>query len=125
MLKSEIPLLSQYGTYSAEDVEFMLDTDAAQAFSVIYSRDGEDIGEVGIFKAYEGEDVEDMLEEVREYIESVRTSRLTFVKNYIPEEMPKLDGARAMSLGRYVCYCVLDSASAKQIFDKLTVILSE
>ncbi len=124
-LRDEISALADYSEYSSEDVGFMLDTQEAESFSVIYSLDGDDIGEVGVFRVRDGEDTDDMLETVNEYLEDVRQARTSFVRNYIPDELPKLDGAHAIALGRYVCYCILDSTTAKTVFDKLKIVLME
>jgi isocitrate dehydrogenase kinase/phosphatase len=90
---------------------------------VLYSRDSDDQGEFGIFKANNSVTAEELFVLVNEYINRSQRERRNFIENYIPSELKKLDNADARIIGDYVIFTILDENQSREIFSKATELL--
>lgn len=77
---------------------------------------GTSADEIGVFKAGAGG-----VKSARQTVEAYLQTRLdTWMDEYMPEEKPKLTGAKISTMGEYVCYCILsseDCAKALEAFE--------
>ena len=83
-------------------------------YAVKINSKGVNIDEYGIFKAKDMDSVEDVFALAQDYIQF----RLdTWMPEYMPEELPKLENAQVKSCGQYVMYAILDDDTADAAFD--------
>jgi len=123
-LQSKMLTDEAYSAYSAEDIAFMLDdSDKFDSYSVIYSSSSDDIGEIGVFHAISEEESLDLLDDVAEYLSELKEEKGSFVRNYLPNEQKKLDGANVKRFGNYVVFTVLDSAKSDAVFKEIERLL--
>ena len=119
-LQAEMLDDQEYSYYSTEDIAFMLeDSGKFDSYSVIYSNSSDDIGEVGVFHASSAEESMELFDDISEYIADLKTEKSSFVKNYLPEEQKKLDGARVERFGNYVVFTVLDPNQSNAVFKEV------
>lgn len=87
-----------------------IDLDDIEEYSVYVCASGALADEIAVFKLRERDDVEDMLETVRERKQELYDS---FV-DYVPDEVSKIENATVASNGNYVYFIVCkDRAAAK------------
>ena len=88
-----------------------IDLEAIEEYEVLVCSSGALADEIAVFKMKEKDDVEDMLDVVRERKQELYDS---FV-DYVPEEINKINNAVIASSGNYVYFIVCDeSAAAKK-----------
>ncbi len=85
-----------------------IDLDAIEEYTVKVCSSGAMADEIAVFKVKEKDDVEDMLETVRERQQELYDS---FV-DYVPEEIGNIDNAVIGSNGNYVYFIVCDDRKA-------------
>ena len=113
-----------YALYSAEDVAFMLDdVEDFDSYSVIYSTSSDDISEIGIFHAVSEEKSLELLDDLTDYLSDLKEEKGAFVRNYLPDEQQKLDGAKVRRFGNYVVFTVLPETQSNAVFEKIDKIL--
>lgn len=126
-LDSDILLERLTGRISGfEDYEEYSDKELSELFAlpyesydacVIYSRDSDDQGELGVIKASDEKSAGEILEALEVYLEAMRTERRHFIVNYLPDELSKLESADVRRYGSYVIYTVLEPEDARAVFD--------
>jgi len=89
--------------------------------SVIYSNSSDDIGELGIFRAPDENTAALLFSEVKSYVDQMKNEKRDFLKNYLPNELSKLDNAEVRQLGNYVVFSFIDDSD--QIFKEIEKIL--
>ncbi len=125
-LTEEILGTDMYAEYSEKDVSLIFgNTELFDSCSIIYSVSSDDIGEVGIFHAKDSDTSKKLLEKVEEYIEDTRDERNSFVRNYMPEELDKLNYADSRRFGNYVVYTILSADESEEIFCTVKELLCE
>jgi len=85
-----------------------IDLEAIEEYQALVCSNGALADEIAVFKMKEKDDVEDMLEVVRERQQELYDS---FV-DYVPEEINKINNAVIGSNGNYVYFAVCSDASA-------------
>ena len=123
VLQSDVLNGEKYSLYSAEDISFMLDTDNFDSYSVLFSTSGDDIGEVGVFHAISNDESTELLDDVVDYLTRMKEEKEAFVRNYLPEELQKLEQAKVKRFGNYVVFTVLSEAQSDAAFKKIEQIL--
>ena len=119
-LTGEISEFGDYVEYDDEEIGYLLELSAENCdVCVIYSKDADDQGEIGIIRAASEADAKEVLREAQEYLEQMRVERRAFVENYLPRELSKLSSAEARRFGTYVIYTVLESEKSTLVFDKI------
>lgn len=113
-LTDEISGLEDYTEYADDDTELFTD---AYDSCILYSKDADDQGEIGVIRAGSEQDAKKLLDEVNAYLERTRSERRAFVENYLPAESVKLDSARARRFGSYVIYAILESERVSELFE--------
>ena len=91
--------------------------------SVIYSTSSDDISEIGIFHAVSEEKSLELLDDLTDYLSDLKEEKGAFVRNYLPDEQKKLDGAKVRRFGNYVVFTVLPEAQSNAVFEKIDKIL--
>ena len=115
-----------YAEYDDDFVEFFFgDLPASRDHTVIYSKDQNDINEVGIFHAGSEAEALDIYEKATEYISDLRETQRSFIASYAPDELPKLDGARVERYGNYVVYAILTNEDSEALFGHIEGSLRE
>ena len=116
---------NEYVSYDEDYISFFLrDPSICNDFCIIYSVEAEDINEFGIFHAATDEYAAMILEEIEEYLRSMKEEQRAFISSYAPEELSKLDSAKASLLGRYVVYSISDSNTAKKTLSAIASALA-
>ena len=119
-LTGEISEFGDYIEYDDEDINGLLGLSAdGRDVCVIYSKDADDQGEIGIIRVASEADAKEALREAQEYLEQMRVERRAFVESYLPRELSKLSSAEARRFGTYVIYTVLESEKSTLVFDKI------
>ena len=113
-LTDEISGLEDYTEYADDDIELFTD---AYDCCILYSKDADDQGEIGVIRAGSEADAKGLLDEVNAYLERTRSERRAFVENYMPAESVKLNSARARRFGSYVIYAILESERVSELFE--------
>lgn len=100
-----------------------IDISAFSEFAVIKQVNGQTIDEYGIFKLADAQGVDAALLAVNDYIKT--TLSTSMVADYMPEELPKLEGAEVRGIGEYVVYCILSDDVKTDVFDAIQAALIE
>ena len=107
----------EYEAYGEDYVKYFFeDTSLHDDFRIIYSRESEDIDELGIFHADTKQKTDELLHLVEEHISSYQKEQRSFISSYAPEELPKLDNAEIKVFGNYVVYAIMDEDDKKEAF---------
>ena len=119
-LTGEISEFGDYVEYDDDEINDLLGLSADGCdVSVIYSKDSDDQGEIGIIRSASEADAKEVLHKTQEYLEQMRVERRAFVESYLPRELSKLSSAEARRFGSYVIYTILESEKATLVFDKV------
>lgn len=125
-LTEEILGSDMYAEYTQKDVSLLFGNDELfDSCSVIYSISSDDIGEVGVFHAKDNQNAKKLLEKAEKYIEDIKDEKNSFVRNYMPQELDKLNYADTRRFGNYVVYTILSADTSDEIFDTVKKLLSE
>ena len=83
---------------------------------------GANVDEYGIFKASS----EDGVAAVEQMVQSYLSKRVeTWMPEYMPEEFPKVQSAKAQVYGQYVVYCILDDSEKSAVFNAIEAALKD
>jgi hypothetical protein len=122
-LRTQISGSEDYIEYTDEELSYFDFAKNADAdITVLYSRAAEDVGEVGVIRVSK-DDAKDTKASVEKYLETQRTEKAAFFKNYAPGELLKLERAEVRHLGDYIIFTVLSSADNQAVFNKAEEIL--
>lgn len=118
MLEGALANASMLTAVEDDYVEAMMSVDLAnvEEYTVRIQTMGTAIDQYGIFKATDEKAAKTLCENLQSYIDTTRSNWENF--NYLPEETPKLDGAKAVQKGVYVVY-VVASADERDAFMKI------
>jgi len=75
---------------------------------------GVNIDEYGVFKAADEKEAASVKAAAEGYL---RFRLDTWMREYMPEELPKLENAQVKVCGSYVLYAILDEDAAQAVFD--------
>ena len=120
-IKTEYPLNDGYSEYSSEEINYMLEPSLFDSCSVIYSNSSDNIDEIGVFHAKDKASADILLENITQYVESVKKEKSDFLRNYLPSEISKLESGEVKQFGNYVVFAF--SENSGQIFKQITNIL--
>ena len=126
-LKREISVpAGEFSKYTEEELKFFFSSPALyNDCSVIYSKDTEDIAELGVLHAEDENAAKKLLDDVKLYIKKLQEQKLEFLSNYSPNEVEKLNSAEARRFGNYVIFTVASPNEKKCIFEKAENILKK
>ena len=125
-LASEISDPEDYRFYTDEDIKYMFeDTSLFEECSFIYSTSSDDIDEICVIKAKDEKEAKSILEQAEQYIKDIDAKKRSFLENYMPDELEKLDCAKAKQFGNYVIVAIADRDDAKDIFDRADSLLKK
>ena len=124
------PLLERsaddYGTYDKDYVSFFFgDTLSFDGHTILYSKEQNDINEVGVFHAPDESTLEKMHASVTKYISEMQSTQRAFIASYAPEELSKLEGAQVRVYGNYVIYAILPTNDAEALFAHVEQVLKK
>ncbi len=83
-----------------------LDPSSFGKYAVKLNAKGVNIDEYGVFRALDEKSVDSVKDEIEDYLAFYRESKTASIKQYMPEEMPKLDKAEVKVYGIYVLYVI-------------------
>lgn len=115
----------QYVRYLSSDIDYMFDSDDITDHCVVYSSSSDDIGEFGVLRAESEEDARELLEDVNRRFEDFREEKSQFLRSYMPNELPKLENAKAKQFGRYVVFSLQSSDMNDKILKEAEHILCQ
>ena len=126
-LKREISVpTGEFSQYNENELNFFFSSPALyDDCAVIYSKDAEDIAELGILHAPDEETAKKLLDDVKLYIKNLQEEKLEFLSNYSPDEVEKLNSAEARRFGNYVIFTVASQTDKKCVFEKAEKILKK
>ena len=118
MLEGTLANASKLTAVEDDYVEAMMSVDLTnvEEYTVRIQTMGTAIDQYGVFKATDDKSAKALCENLQSYIDTTRDNWENF--NYLPEETPKLDGAKAVQKGVYVVY-VVASADERDAFMKI------
>ena len=122
-LKTKIFANEQYSEYLPSDISHMFDHDGITDSCVVYSSSSDDIGEFGILRAESAEAAKELLNKVNAHIDDIREEKGEFLRNYMPEELSKLENASAKQYGQYVVFALHDSDTTAKVFKEAEALL--
>ncbi len=123
-LEKQIPVPFGYETYSPEQIQFYFEnTDDHDDACLRYSKQSENINEIGIFHAPDAQARKELEGVIDRYLDELRTDQSAFIGSYAPEELPKLEGAEQRSYGNYTVYVILEEADRELIFETVEKLL--
>ena len=118
--------VKEFQPYGNDYLSYILsDTSCCNDFSIIYSRDANDIDEFGVLHANSEEDADRLLKMLGTYIEDAKNDQRAFIASYAPNELSKLDSARVQRFGNYVIYSISSEEAYKKISSAIEALLAE
>ena len=106
-----------YSEYDDDFVEFFFgELSASRDHTILYSKQQNDINEVGIFHAANEEEALEIYEKATEYISELQETQRAFIASYAASELPKLDSATVERYGNYVIYAILPADDREALF---------
>ena len=122
-LVSEISPSEDYKSYSNEEVGLLLDKNVEyDDCCFLYSGSSDDMSEIAVFHSAEADLLFDKLSE---YADTLRSDKRSFVENYLPSELKKLDDGQARRFGNYVILAILDKSERDAVFESAKNFLSK
>jgi len=109
---SDDALVSVSATYISGSMK--MDVSDYDSYDVKINSKGVNIDEYGVFKAKDSAQVSLVEKAVDSYLQMRRD---TWMKEYMPEEFPKLESAEVKTAGNYVIYAILSDNDKKAAFD--------
>ena len=89
--------------------------DEVEDCCIAYHRETTNVGELGVFRAEDEEDVPAVRAMVQRYLDGQVENLRAFAANYSPRDMEKIEGASVRVLGTYVVYYILDEDDAERV----------
>lgn len=109
---SDDALVSVNSTYIAGSMK--MNVSDYDSYDVKINSKGVNIDEFGVFKAKDSSQVKLVKKAVSTYLQMRKD---TWMKEYMPEEFPKLENAEIKTEGDYVIYAILSDNDKKAAFD--------
>ncbi len=114
--------------YAPTDGNYLSDFVAVPTYveehHVVFSKEGNDLNEMGFFRVKEGYTGE-MKNVLKEYLEESLAAYRDWYNSYIPEETPKLENAEIKVYGNYVVYAILSEADKEAAFAAVEDVLTK
>ncbi|MBQ8432040.1 MAG: DUF4358 domain-containing protein [Clostridia bacterium] len=104
--------------------DFFSVPDYVTEHTVLFSTEGNDINEIGIFHVTDG-NAQAMATLLSKYLTDSYEQNAAWYDSYIPQETPKLRDAEVQVFGNYVLYGILSEADRTTVFDALREALTE
>lgn len=122
--EAQIPVDMGYESLGKDHIKYNfgnteLDDDHAFRHSVA----SEDINEIGIFHAPDGEARDELQELTENYLRGLLEEKGAFIASYAPKELEKLENAEVKTFGNYVAYAVLSKDERILFFDTVEKLL--
>ena len=122
-LIEEISPSNDYKAFREEEISFLLDENIDyDDCCFMYSSASDDISEIAVFHS-NNPDV--LFDDISKYAESIRKDKRSFVENYIPDELDKLNDGQARRFGNYVILAIFEKSERDKIFEASKKILSK
>lgn len=99
-----------------------LDPASFASYVVKINAKGVNIDEYGVFRAPDAKSVDGVKDAVEGYL---KMRRDTWMKEYMPEEKPKLDKAEVKVFGTYVLYVIASDTVREQVFKDVEKLLKK
>lgn len=99
-----------------------LDPNSFGGYVVKLNAKGVNIDEYGVFRAPENGKVSDVQDAIEGYL---KLRRDTWMKEYMPEEKPKLDKAEVKVYGNYVLYVIADDDVRANVYQEVEKLLKK
>ena len=99
-----------------------LDPNSFGAYVVKLNAKGVNIDEYGVFRTPEKGKVTDVQDAIEGYL---KMRRDTWMKEYMPEEKPKLDKAEVKVFGNYVLYVIADDDVRNNVYQDVEKLLKK
>ncbi len=107
----------EYESYGTDYLEYFFEnTSLPNDFRIIYSRESDDIDELGVFHTENEDAAKEMSVLAENYLSEFQKDQRSFISSYAPEELPKLDNAEVKVFGNYVVYAIMDEDDKKDAF---------
>ena len=122
-LIAEISEPDAYMEYTSEDISYFSFASGKDLdISVLYSLDSTDVGEIGVVQV-ESDKAKEMLSEIEDHLKAQREEKSAFLKSYAPDELSKLENAKAKRFGEYIVYTILSPEDTEAVFKKAEELL--
>ena len=100
----------EYEEHDDEYLKFFFEESSLQDdFCIIYSRDTNDITEIGVFHAPNKNSARELMTVIEKYLSETQETQRAFIGSYAPLELPKLDNAAVKRFGNYLVYSISDN----------------
>ena len=99
-----------------------LDPNSFGGYVVKLNAKGVNIDEYGVFRAPENGKVSDVKDAIEGYL---KLRRDTWMKEYMPEEKPKLDKAEVKAYGNYVLYVIAEDEVRNNVYQDVEKLLKK
>lgn len=99
-----------------------LDPNSFGGYVVKLNAKGVNIDEYGVFRAPENGKVSDVKDAIEGYL---KLRRDTWMKEYMPEEKPKLDSAEVKVYGNYVLYVIAADDVRRAVYEDVEKLLKK
>jgi hypothetical protein len=117
-LTSEISDAESYSSYTDEDIKYIFDDISLfEECSFVHSESADNIDEVCVIRAKDKADAKKILKQAEQYINNFKEEKSSFLENYIPSELDKLDCAKAKQFDNYVIFVFADKEDTKDAFE--------
>ena len=112
--------------FGEDHVRFSFEnTDRFSDKSLVYSTPSENIDEIGVFRAENDEDVDELRRLCEQYVTTLREDMRAFVESYAPREATKLDRAEVRVFGHYIVYTVLSDEDRAEAYEEIEKLLEQ
>ena len=108
---------SEYESFGSEYINAYFDASLFEDCDIRYSLPGDDVNEIGVFRAGNKNDAKKLYDLVQQYLDELKEDKRAFVESYAPLEAKKLDNAKVKRFGNYVAYAILSDAEQEDFFE--------
>ena len=108
---------SEYESFGSEYINAYFDASLFEDCDIRYSLPGDDVNEIGVFRADNKNDAKKLYDLVQQYLDELKEDKRAFVESYAPMEAKKLDNAKVKRFGNYVAYAILSDAEQENFFE--------
>ncbi len=123
-LEKQVPVDFGYETFGPDQIQFYFEnTDAHDDACLRYSKQSENINEIGVFHTPDQASAREIRELIDRYLTQLAEDQGAFIGSYAPEELPKLEQAEYRTYGNYTVYAILDEKDRTLVFQTAEKIL--
>ena len=125
-LKSDILADKEYKEYTDSEAKYVFDEcESFDSCSIIYSASSDDIGEIGVFHANTEAEAIELLQDAKQHISEEKDDKSEFLRNYLPNEIKKLENADVRRYENYVVYTILSPEERDAVFSYVEKLLKK